>query len=109
MLSAPARTLFLPLTHIPAGGCLFSGRVTRPGAELVSCDSPVGRLGLSVCYDLRFPGLYQRLAFGKEHAASVLLIPAAFTVPTGEAHWEVLLRARAIETQCYVLAAAQAR
>ncbi|KAL8251843.1 hypothetical protein R6Q59_035536, partial [Mikania micrantha] len=73
--------------------------------EIVSVDSPFGRLGLTVCYDLRFPEVYQQLRF--HHGAQVLLIPAAFTKVTGEAHWEVLLRARAIETQCYVIAAAQ--
>mmetsp|Transcript_26305 Transcript_26305/g.57084 ORF Transcript_26305/g.57084 Transcript_26305/m.57084 type:complete len:244 (-) Transcript_26305:523-1254(-) len=78
---------------------------TAPGAEVVACDSVAGRLGLTVCYDLRFPELYQKLRF--EMGAEVLLVPSAFTRPTGEAHWEVLLRARAIETQCYVIAAAQ--
>ncbi|KAJ1400235.1 Carbon-nitrogen hydrolase [Sesbania bispinosa] len=68
--------------------------------------SPIGRLGLSVCYDLRFPELYQLLRF--KHGAQVLLVPAAFTKVTGEAHWEILLRARAIESQCYVIAATQA-
>jgi predicted amidohydrolase len=63
------------------------------------------RLGLSICYDMRFPALYQTLAMA---GAQVVAVPSAFTVPTGEAHWEVLLRARAIETGCYVIAAAQA-
>ena len=70
------------------------------------CDSPAGVLGLSTCYDLRFPELYQQLVFGR--GAQTLLVPSAFTVPTGRAHWHVLLRARAIETQSYVVAAAQA-
>src|SRR3546814_10544816 len=61
-------------------------------------------MGLSICYDLRFPGLYRALA---DRGAAVLAIPAAFTVSTGEAHWHVLMRARAIETQCHVVAAAQ--
>ncbi|KAG4911330.1 hypothetical protein JHK87_057446 [Glycine soja] len=74
--------------------------------DIVAVDSPIGRLGLSVCYDLRFPEMYQLLRF--QHEAQVLLVPAAFTTVTGEAHWEILLRARAIETQCYVIAAAQA-
>jgi predicted amidohydrolase len=64
----------------------------------------VGLLGLSVCYDLRFPELYRQLA---ARGAQLLAVPAAFTVPTGLAHWEVLLRARAVENLCYVLAAAQ--
>ncbi|RZC82670.1 hypothetical protein C5167_045452 [Papaver somniferum] len=80
--------------------------VSFSGKNIVVVDSPVGRLGLTVCYDLRFPELYQRLRY--QHQAQVLLVPAAFTKITGEAHWEILLRARAIETQCYVIAAAQA-
>lgn len=91
---------------IPGKVTLQESNVTLAGEALCAADSPVGRLGLSVCYDLRFPTLYQRLAFGA--GATVLLVPAAFTRPTGEAHWETLLRARAIETQCYVAAAAQA-
>ncbi|XP_028126586.1 nitrilase-like protein 2 [Camellia sinensis] len=79
---------------------------TEAGKKIVAVDSPVGRLGLTVCYDLRFPEIYQQLRFN--HEAQVLLIPAAFTKVTGQAHWEILLRARAIETQCYVIAAAQA-
>ncbi|MCI13744.1 nitrilase-like protein, partial [Trifolium medium] len=76
------------------------------GKDVVAVDSPIGRLGLSVCYDLRFPEIYQLLRF--QHGAQILLVPAAFTKVTGEAHWEILLRARAIENQCYVIAAAQA-
>ena len=75
-----------------------------PGKEPVVVDTPLGRLGLSVCYDLRFPELYRRLVAA---GAELLSVPAAFTVPTGRAHWEVLLRARAIESQCWVVAAAQ--
>ncbi|KAF6254735.1 carbon-nitrogen hydrolase [Scenedesmus sp. NREL 46B-D3] len=77
-----------------------------PGCQLVVCDSPAGRLGLTVCYDLRFPEVYQTLTWGM--GAEVLLVPSAFTKVTGKAHWEVLLRARAIECQCFVIAAAQA-
>ena len=76
----------------------------EPGTEWVLVDTPVGRLGLSICYDLRFPDLYQKLV---EQGAELISVPAAFTQLTGEAHWEVLLRARAIETQCYLLAANQ--
>lgn len=76
------------------------------GAEAVTVDLPFARLGLAICYDLRFPHLFRSLA--KEGAAEVLTVPAAFTKPTGEAHWHTLLRARAIETGCWVLAAAQA-
>jgi len=76
----------------------------EPGNEPIVVDTPVGRLGLSVCYDMRFPELYRRLSAA---GAQLLAMPAAFTVPTGLAHWEVLLRARAVENLCYVLAAAQ--
>ena len=76
-----------------------------PGERVVVADTPVGRLGMSVCYDMRFPELYRALV---EHGAEWLSMPAAFTVPTGQAHWETLLRARAIENLCYVVAPAQA-
>jgi predicted amidohydrolase len=76
----------------------------RPGELAVLADLPWGRLGLTVCYDLRFPSLYRALG---EAGASFLTVPAAFTRQTGEAHWHILLRARAIETGCFVFAAAQ--
>jgi predicted amidohydrolase len=76
----------------------------RPGESAVLADLPWGRLGLSICYDLRFPALYRALA---EAGATFLAIPSAFTRQTGEAHWNVLMRARAIENGCFVLAAAQ--
>jgi predicted amidohydrolase len=76
----------------------------RPGDVAVIADLPWGRLGVTICYDLRFPALYRALA---EAGASFLAIPAAFTKQTGEAHWHVLMRARAIENGCYVIAAAQ--
>jgi len=79
-------------------------RSYRPGELAVVHDLPWGRLGITVCYDLRFPALYRALA---EAGASFLAIPSAFTRQTGEAHWHVLNRARAIENGCYVLAAAQ--
>jgi nitrilase len=75
-----------------------------PGREPVLADTPVGRLGMSVCYDMRFPELYRELV---AQGAEWLAMPAAFTVPTGLAHWETLLRARAIENLCYVVAPAQ--
>jgi nitrilase len=75
-----------------------------PGREAVVADTPVGRLGLSVCYDMRFPELYRDLV---ARGAEWLAMPAAFTVPTGRAHWETLLRARAIENLCFVVAPAQ--
>ncbi len=74
------------------------------GDKAVVLEMPFGTLGLSICYDLRFPYLYRALA---EAGANILLVPAAFTQQTGEAHWHTLLKARAIETGCYVLAAAQ--
>ena len=77
-------------------------RTIEAGSDPVALDTPVGRIALSVCYDLRFPELYRRLL-----PFDVLCMPAAFTATTGRAHWEVLLRARAIENQCYVLAAGQ--
>ena len=72
------------------------------GTEIVTAETPFGRIGMSICYDLRFPELYR--AMGE---VDLILVPSAFTVPTGSAHWQVLLCARAIENQCYVLAAAQ--
>ncbi|HVO00263.1 MAG TPA: carbon-nitrogen hydrolase family protein [Steroidobacteraceae bacterium] len=75
-----------------------------PGSKVVTVDTPAGRLGLSICYDLRFPELYRRL---QAAGAQWFVVPAAFTAPTGEAHWEPLLRARAIENLCYVVASAQ--
>ena len=76
----------------------------RPGERAVVADMADARLGLTTCYDMRFPALYRALA---EAGAQILTVPSAFTVATGSAHWEVLLRARAIETGCFVLAAAQ--
>lgn len=76
----------------------------RPGARAVLAETPFGMLGLTVCYDIRFPALYRRLAQG---GAQIITVPAAFNHITGAAHWETLLRARAIETGCYILAPAQ--
>jgi nitrilase len=77
-------------------------RTIVPGERIGSFEAPFGRVGLSICYDLRFPELFR--AMGE---CTLIVVPAAFTYTTGRAHWEVLLRARAIENQCYVLAAAQ--
>jgi deaminated glutathione amidase len=74
------------------------------GADVVTAASPLGAIGLSICYDLRFPELYRRLTFA---GAQIISVPSAFTFPTGEAHWEPLIRARAIENQAYVIAPAQ--
>ena len=77
-------------------------RTIVPGASVGTFDAPFGRVGLSVCYDLRFPELYRAMG-----DCALIVVPAAFTHTTGMAHWEILLRARAIENQCYVLASAQ--
>lgn len=82
---------------------LDEGRTMQAGRACVTAQTPWGRIGLSICYDLRFPELYRSMG-----EIDLILVPSAFTVPTGMAHWQVLLRARAIENQCYVLAAAQA-
>ena len=76
----------------------------RPGARAVVAETPFARLGMTVCYDVRFPALYRRLA---QRGAQIITVPAAFNHITGAAHWETLLRARAIETGCFVLAPAQ--
>ena len=89
---------------LPSGENWTESAAYAGGAAIEVVDTPLGRLGLSICYDLRFPELYRALV---DRGAEVIAIPAAFTVSTGEAHWHVLLRARAIETGCHVLAAAQ--
>jgi predicted amidohydrolase len=89
---------------LPGMEHLKESRAVVPGEEIVVADTPAGRLGLSICYDLRFPELYRELA---RRGAQVLCVPSAFTERTGKAHWEVLLRARAIENLSYVLAPAQ--
>jgi predicted amidohydrolase len=77
-------------------------RTIEPGDRVEAFDAPCGRVALSICYDIRFPELYRALG-----DIALILMPAAFTVPTGTAHWALLLRARAVENQCYLLAAAQ--
>jgi predicted amidohydrolase len=89
---------------LPNGEVYRESANYEPGAHAVVADLPWGPLGLSICYDLRFPYLYRALA---QSGARFLAVPAAFTRLTGEAHWVTLLRARAIETQCFVFAAAQ--
>jgi deaminated glutathione amidase len=90
---------------LPTGESWRESSVYSAGRGVVLVNgTPVGKLGLTICYDLRFPGLFARLA---ESAADVIAVPAAFTVPTGKAHWHVLLRARAIEAGLFVVAAAQ--
>lgn len=90
---------------LPTGESWRESNTYKHGSEaVVVTGTPVGTLGLTICYDLRFPALFARLA---EAAADVIAVPAAFTVPTGKAHWEVLLRARAIEAGLFIVAAAQ--
>jgi len=86
------------------GGRYQESALVAPGQEIVVAETPFGGLGLSICYDLRFPELYRELV---DAGARLIAVPSAFTPDTGKAHWEVLLRARAIETQCFVLAPAQ--
>ena len=91
---------------LPTGESWRESATYNAGERLVVVEgTPVGKLGLSICYDLRFPALFAALA---EAGAEVISVPAAFTVPTGQAHWQVLLRARAIEAGLFVVAAAQA-
>jgi predicted amidohydrolase len=89
---------------IPGGATFKESRTVAPGDRAVVVDTPLGRLGLSICYDLRFPELYRRLAL---KGAQVLFVPSAFTAYTGKFHWLPLLKARAIENQCWVVAPAQ--
>ena len=89
---------------LPNGETYRESSTIRPGDGATVADTPWGRLGMTVCYDIRFPHLFRQLA---KTGACMISVPAAFTVPTGEAHWETLLRARAIETGAFVLAPAQ--
>jgi predicted amidohydrolase len=89
---------------LPTGESWRESAAYSPGDKVVLAETPWGRLGLSICYDLRFPDLYRALS---DAGADILAVPAAFTVPTGKAHWHVLLRARAIEAGAFVIAAAQ--
>jgi predicted amidohydrolase len=90
---------------IPGRAELCESSNTEAGRDVVTAETPMARLGLSICYDVRFPELYRQLAV--DGGAEVLLVPAAFTAHTGAAHWHTLLRARAIENQCFVIAPAQ--
>ena len=89
---------------LPNGETYRESATIRPGDGAQVADTPFGRLGFAICYDVRFPHLFRQLA---KAGADMIAVPAAFTVQTGEAHWETLLRARAIETGCFVLAPAQ--
>jgi deaminated glutathione amidase len=89
---------------LPNGETARESEVYAPGDVAVAAETAFGRLGLTICYDMRFPAVYRALATS---GAKVITVPAAFTRPTGEAHWDILLRARAIETGSFILAAAQ--
>jgi predicted amidohydrolase len=89
---------------LPTGESWRESATYAPGTQAVIARTPLGRIGLTICYDLRFPDLFRALS---DAGAEILSVPAAFTVPTGQAHWHVLLRARAIEAGAYVVAAAQ--
>ncbi|QSB16062.1 carbon-nitrogen hydrolase family protein [Natronosporangium hydrolyticum] len=104
-LAASYRKIHLYDVEIPGRVSYQESKRVAAGAEPVTVEIEGVRVGLSICYDLRFPELYRRLAV--DGGAQVLVVPAAFMLHTGRDHWEVLLRARAIEDQCYVLAAAQ--
>jgi predicted amidohydrolase len=104
-LASVYRKLHLFNVDIEGGPRLMESEGVREGSEFVPpISTPVGKVGLSICYDLRFP---EQSIMARNHGADIITFPSAFTVKTGEAHWEVLLRARAIETQCYVVASAQ--
>ena len=103
-VAATYRKIHLFDIDIPERVSQQESRTVAPGSDVVTVDVEGVRLGLTICYDLRFPELYRQLAIA---GARVLLVPAAFTTHTGRDHWEVLLRARAIENQCYVVAAGQ--
>ena len=98
------RKIHLFDVSIPDGPQLMESRQTAPGDKAICVPSPMGTLGLTICYDLRFPALYQKLV---GMGAVALTVPSAFTATTGAAHWHALLRARAIESQSYVIAPAQ--
>ncbi|WP_033344554.1 carbon-nitrogen hydrolase family protein [Catenuloplanes japonicus] len=104
-LAAAYRKIHLYDVEIPGKVSFHESRSVAAGTDTVVVDIEGTRLGLSICYDLRFPELYRALATGGE--ATLLVVPAAFMAHTGRDHWEILLRARAIENQCYVLAAGQ--
>ena len=103
-IRAAYRKIHLFDVAIPDGAVYRESATVSPGAAPVIAETPWGKLGLSVCYDLRFPELYRALSLA---GARILVVPAAFTQHTGKDHWHVLLRARAIENQCFVIAPGQ--
>jgi deaminated glutathione amidase len=102
--AAVYRKIHLFDIQIPGAAEFMESRTVAPGAEPVVVETPLAPVGLSICYDVRFPELYRELV---KRGARVVVVPAAFTMHTGKDHWHALLRARAIENQVYVLAAAQ--
>lgn len=104
-ITATYRKIHLFDVDIPGEVVYAESDTNAPGDEIVVADTPLARIGLSVCYDLRFPEMYREMAVRR--GAQVFVVPAAFTAHTGAAHWHVLLRARAIENQCFVIAAGQ--
>jgi predicted amidohydrolase len=98
------RKIHLFDVDIPGRVSVRESETILPGTEAVCATTELGKIGMTICYDLRFPELYRELTFA---GAQIVTIPSAFTFPTGEAHWEVLVRARAIENQVYVVAPAQ--
>lgn len=101
---ATYRKIHLFDVDLPGGIAVNESASKLAGADVVCAMTDLGTVGLSICYDIRFPELYRRLAFSGAH---MITVPSCFTFPTGEAHWEPLMRARAIENQCYVIAPAQ--
>jgi predicted amidohydrolase len=103
-LVASYRKMHLFDVDIPGGVRFSESKTCAPGDEVVVAETALGRLGMSICYDLRFPEMYRAMV---DRGAEILTVPSAFTLMTGKDHWHALLRARAIETQCYVLAPGQ--
>ncbi|HEX7181250.1 MAG TPA: carbon-nitrogen hydrolase family protein [Thermoanaerobaculia bacterium] len=101
---ATYRKMHLFDVDVPGGVRFAESATCKPGDAVTVAETPLGRFGLSICYDLRFPELYRRMV---DQGAEILAIPSAFTLATGKDHWEPLMRARAIENQCWVLAPAQ--
>ncbi len=104
LLRASYRKIHLFDVDIPGGPSFRESAFIAPGGSLAVAETPMGNLGLSICFDLRFPAMYRELV---QRGATVLAVPSAFTVPTGKEHWHLLLRARAVECQAFVLAPAQ--
>ena len=98
------RKMHLFDVDVPGGLTIKESDAIVPGTEIVCPDTPLGRIGMSICYDLRFPEMYRKLV---DMGADVIAVPSAFTLTTGKDHWHTLLRARAIETQCWVIAPGQ--